>query len=283
MKQETNFDNKNKNAKVFGKQDTEERFNKIYEFIHREKLKYLKTNELAKDKKDQSGGLRKALPRKKGKKLDLTLFKGELEPEEIEAKIDAGLKEDDYVTVKNVNDGARFAVGIRNVLGKNGAKILGAIGGVVALAGIGSLIYYLVKQGQADQAQEVIQNTQDARVEAINELKNALSEIANRTDVGDIENTFYTNDDAANNINALNPNQYHQNEIINAVTSDNEILPAHNFGDVADYASEGKDITSIQVGNEFGIDGHVNTFDGEPLKDKIEEYNFFKEGVRVRE
>ena len=189
-------------------------------------------------------------------------------------------KETDEDEIVSEEDGSKYTNA--KAFFKNHWKKVVAAGAIIGGA---ALIYNLLKQGQVDTAQEVTEsvvNTAQTITDSPDEAAKELQEFISRTDVGKIGETFYTNDNAANNVNSLTPNEYHQNEIINAVTSDNEILPADDMGDVLDYASEGKDITSLQVGDQNGIDGHVNKFDGEPLDEVIKQYQRINDGGNLK-
>lgn len=149
-------------------------------------------------------------------------------------------------------------------LAKKALKI-GAVVGAIGL--IGGAIYHFANTGDSSQIEDSIKNV-------ANIVQNSASSIPNYDDItsiGNVTEVFSSNQDAIQNINSATPlDDYFQNEILGYTTSDDQMTNASNLGEIIDASNNGKDITSIYVGNENGIDGFVNDVNNQSLTDFLE-------------
>lgn len=176
-------------------------------------------------------------------------------------------------------DGSRFTK-VKGFFRRHMKKVIKAGAVFGALGGL-ALAYYLLKQGDADSAQNVVEtisnvskDVSDTASDIANNVDmdiNSYDDLASKTDVGTVDTTYYTNDDAISG-NGLTPNEYHGNNILGAVDSSNNRYPAESMKDIYDLVDSGKDITSLEVGGynpasgETEIDGHVTEVYGKNLQ-----------------
>ena len=149
-------------------------------------------------------------------------------------------------------------------LAKKALKI-GAVVGAIGL--IGGAIYHFVNTGDSSQIEDSIKNVADV-------VQNSTSSVPNYdeiTSVGNVTEVFSSNQDVIRNINSAPPiDEYFQNKVLGYTTSDDQMTNASNLGEIIDAHNSGKDITSIYVGNENGIDGFVNDVNNQSLTDFLE-------------
>ena len=142
---------------------------------------------------------------------------------------------------------------------------LGAVVGAIGL--IGGAIYHFVNTGDSSQIEDSIKNVVDIVQHSASSVPN-YDEI---TSVGNVTEVFSSNQDAIQNINSAPPiGEYFQNKILGYTTSDDQMTNASNLGEIINAHNNGKDITSIYVGNENGIDGFVNNVNEQSLTDLLE-------------
>lgn len=149
-------------------------------------------------------------------------------------------------------------------IAKKALKI-GAVVGAVGL--VGGAIYHFVNTGDSSQIEDSIKNVADV-------VQNSASSVPNYdeiTSVGNVTEVFSSNQDAIQNINSAPPiDEYFQNKVLGYATSDDQMINASNLGEIIDAHNSGKDITSIYVGNENGIDGFINDVNNQSLTDFLE-------------
>ena len=190
--------------------------------------------------------------------------KEEQEKEHEEEKAQKEEEEENEIT--GVRDGSflskakGFVDKIKNLSTKG--KIIG-VAGLVAAGLITGGVYMAIKHGDSQMLNDALHQAGMHVQDAANQLH--PHEIDPSTISQHIDATFVSNNDAANRVNSLTPDErYFQYNIQNEVDSHNNITPVPDmsYGELIEHIKNGNDITSVQVGGDAAhIDGHLRVDD----------------------
>lgn len=190
--------------------------------------------------------------------------KEEQEKEHEEEKAQKEEEEENEIT--GVRDGSflskakGFVDKIKNLSTKG--KIIG-VAGLVATGLITGGVYMAIKHGDSQMLNDALHQAGMHVQDAANQLH--PHEIDPSTISQHIDATFVSNNDAANRVNPLTPDErYFQYNIQNEVDSHNNITPVPDmsYDELIEHIKNGNDITSVQVGGDAAhIDGHLRVDD----------------------
>ena len=190
--------------------------------------------------------------------------KEEQEKEHEEEKAQKEEEEENEIT--GVRDGSflskakGFVDKIKNLSTKG--KIIG-VAGLVATGLITGGVYMAIKHGDSQMLNDALHQAGMHVQDAANQLH--PHEIDPSTISQHIDATFVSNNDAANRVNLLTPDErYFQYNIQNEVDSHNNITPVPDmsYDELIEHIKNGNDITSVQVGGDAAhIDGHLRVDD----------------------
>ena len=155
-------------------------------------------------------------------------------------------------------------------------KVAAGVGILGGAALIGAVIYNAVKQGDTETSQSMINTMSDlagtVKDVGINSHIDPISQLTQQTNVGDVNEVFTNHINAMNGTNGLDPLEpWFQNDILGYTDTNGIMHDASTVQEIADAYKSGVDISAIQVGNESGIDGFVNTVNGQPLQEVLDE------------